>query len=494
MRLTFLLILLAAAVSALPTRFDMSGVDRRSILLSAPPAARADHAALVSDHVHGRRAGQGFGHRSGLRKVRRLKSKRARKCQPRTSSSTTTPTPTSGDWTQTWSKPDNNSTSGHGSSSSWSDHPGVDGSSSDNWSSSATTTFTTEHGRPSPSSSEESSTASHSSSQSSWGNEETSTSSSTWATESATSSESATESSWDSQSASSTSSSEQPKPTDGGQSNGELDHMLFPNGRGKAFWTTSSGGLSCESLPTSFTHTQVEEALLPLQFGSLPNVGTAPDGAVAFQQVYPGGQYGKGYSFYCGGDKNGVNVEGTREITFAYSVYFADGFAWTKGGKLPGIYGGTSLDAAKTCSGGRSEGRDECFSARVMWRANGDGELYNYFPPDAKNDYCNFPPKSVCNPSFGDSIGRGAFQFKAGQWNTISQRLRLNDPGQKNGEQELFINGQSVIKLNNVMITSNPNAKLYGIMAQTFFGGGSSDFAPPSDQTAWFKDWSLSMS
>lgn len=258
--------------------------------------------------------------------------------------------------------------------------------------------------------------------------------------------------------------------------------MLFPNGHGRASWTTSSGGLS------------FEEALLPLQFGSLPNVARAPDGALAFEQVYPAGQYGKGYSFYCGGDKNGVKVEGAREITFAYSIYFADGFAWTKGGKLPGIYGGTSLESAKSCSGGRSAGRGECFSARVMWRANGDGELYNYFPPEAHNDYCSFPPKSVCNPDFGDSIGRGAFQFKAGQWNTVSQRLKLNDPGQKNGEQELFINGQSVIRLNNVMITSDPNAKLYGIMAQTFFGGGSSDFAPPSDQTAWFKDWSLSMS
>jgi hypothetical protein len=258
--------------------------------------------------------------------------------------------------------------------------------------------------------------------------------------------------------------------------------MLFPNGRGTAFWTTSSGGLS------------FEEALLPLQFGSLPDVGQAPDGSLAFEQVYPAGQHGEGYSFYCAGDKNGVNVEGAKEVTFAYSIFFKDDFAWTKGGKLPGIYGGTSLEAAKSCSGGRSEGRGDCFSARVMWRANGDGELYNYFPPEAENDYCSFPPKSVCNKNFGDSIGRGAFQFKAGQWNTVSQRLKLNDPGQKNGEQELFINGQSVIRLTNVMITSNPSAKIFGIMAQTFFGGGSSDFAPPSDQTAWFRDWSLSMS
>lgn len=33
--------------------------------------------------------------------------------------------------------------------------------------------------------------------------------------------------------------------------------------------------------------------------------------------------------------------------------------------------------------------------------------------------------------------------------------------------------------------------KIYGIMAQTFFGGSDQSWASPKDQWAWYKDWSL---
>lgn len=128
-----------------------------------------------------------------------------------------------------------------------------------------------------------------------------------------------------------------------------------------------------------------------------------------------------------------------------------------------------------------------------MWRANGAGEFYNYFPPSAKNDYCNLPPMSTCNKDYGDSIARGAFTWATGKWTTVAQRLKLNDPGQKNGEQELFVNGKSVINLKNVEIAVHPGTSFYGVMAQSFFGGSNSDFAPSQDQTAWFKDWTLAV-
>lgn len=93
------------------------------------------------------------------------------------------------------------------------------------------------------------------------------------------------------------------------------------------------------------------------------------------------------------------------EVTLSYSVYFSDGFDFVKGGKLPGLYGGASEDEAKSCSGGRQDNRGRCFSARLMWRKDGMGEFYNYFPTDVQQGggYCETAPMSHCDAKFGDS-------------------------------------------------------------------------------------------
>lgn len=55
--------------------------------------------------------------------------------------------------------------------------------------------------------------------------------------------------------------------------------------------------------------------------------------------------------------------------TLEYGVFFPTDFAWVKGGKLPGFYGGHT-----GCSGGNAA--LDCFSTRLMWRNDGAGELY----------------------------------------------------------------------------------------------------------------------
>jgi hypothetical protein len=127
------------------------------------------------------------------------------------------------------------------------------------------------------------------------------------------------------------------------------------------------------------------------------------------------------------------------------------------------------------CSGGR---RDiSCWSTRLMWRTNGEGELYTYLPSpenpgfESNKILCNVTPSSRCNPKYGASVGRGAFDFKSGQWNTVSQRVRLNDVGQSNGELELFFDGESVINVKGLKFRENAQGRFRGIQAETFFGG-----------------------
>ena len=133
--------------------------------------------------------------------------------------------------------------------------------------------------------------------------------------------------------------------------------------------------------------------------------------------------------------------------------------------------GGDSDSEAISCSGGRRD--DGCFSARLMWRTNGAGELYTYLPPDySENDaVCDQPPYSTCNDVYGASVGRGSFTWKTGGRTAISQRVRLNDVGQANGELELFVEGKSVVSVGGLILRDTASGRIRGMQMQTFFGG-----------------------
>ncbi|KAG6897869.1 hypothetical protein C0992_009667 [Termitomyces sp. T32_za158] len=64
-----------------------------------------------------------------------------------------------------------------------------------------------------------------------------------------------------------------------------------------------------------------------------------------------------------------LDLARAHNVSLAYSAFFPVDFAWVRGGKMPGLYGGRG-----GCSGG-DEARD-CWSTRLMWRAGGEGEMY----------------------------------------------------------------------------------------------------------------------
>lgn len=215
------------------------------------------------------------------------------------------------------------------------------------------------------------------------------------------------------------------------------------------------------------------------------------------QAHYPKGSYTfghqpqGGFSFYSPGPSN-VDLTTAKEATLGYSVMFGDNFQFAKGGKLPGLYGGDNPETSFTCSGGRRS--TTCFSARFMWRTNGEGEFYTYLPQVAANQkLCTVKPLSICNPVYGASVGRGAFSFKVGVWNQISERVRLNDAGQANGELELFFNGQSVINVTGLVLRDSDLGRIRGIQMQTFFGGSDPSFASPADTDSYFSDFSVAI-
>ena len=86
-----------------------------------------------------------------------------------------------------------------------------------------------------------------------------------------------------------------------------------------------------------------------------------------------------------------------------------------------------------------------------------------------------------------DNYGNGpsnkntnGFYFKQGQWYTISQYVKVNDPFKNNGEHKLYINGQLVVEEGNLTHRSvyNKDTEINKFMFNTFHGGNTDLWSP----------------
>ncbi|KAK0474751.1 hypothetical protein IW261DRAFT_1496877 [Armillaria novae-zelandiae] len=167
----------------------------------------------------------------------------------------------------------------------------------------------------------------------------------------------------------------------------------------------------------------------------------------ALQVLYPAGSINPanedrpqgGVQFYA----EPLDIKQARNVTLTFSVYFPEDFDFVLAGKLPGLYGGHG-----GCSGGVSA--TDCFSTRMMWRKDGEGELYLYAPKDKQTDALCNDPRSTCDVAYGFSIGRGSFAWARGGWTTVSQTVVLNTPGRTDGCFTLDVNGIRVIDRSDV--------------------------------------------
>ena len=125
---------------------------------------------------------------------------------------------------------------------------------------------------------------------------------------------------------------------------------------------------------------QIENGQSTLQFvdDPFPNnpvpVNPSPQDASSpvLQITYPAGSVnnatGGGQFISTWNTSHGAPFE---TMLLTYELAFDTNFQWVKGGKLPGIRGGPSIAG---CSGGKESTGTDCFSARVMWRTDGEGE------------------------------------------------------------------------------------------------------------------------
>jgi len=212
----------------------------------------------------------------------------------------------------------------------------------------------------------------------------------------------------------------------------------------------------------------------------------SPSGPV-LQVVYPAGSF----SHETGGSQfynlwNNSDASQFQTMLLSYEVSFDAGFDWVKGGKLPGLRGGLNSTG---CSGGLQGTGSDCFTARVMWRMNGAGEVYAYIP--TTNGLCS-QSDITCNSDFGISIDRGSFNFMAGQWNRITMLVQLNNPSNvANGNIDLYFNDLKAVSQQNLQIRNASKLGVNGLYFSTFFGGEDESWATPNTTHTYFRNFQL---
>ncbi|GAA6051000.1 hypothetical protein JCM3770_005363 [Rhodotorula araucariae] len=164
-----------------------------------------------------------------------------------------------------------------------------------------------------------------------------------------------------------------------------------------------------------------------------------------------------------------------------YEVAFDSSFDFVKGGKLPGLYG-ASPDATGLCSGG--EHLEDCFSARLMWRERGAGEVYAYIP--TYDGFCGQSDIS-CNDEYGTSLSRGTWRFPRGGWTTITQLVSLNTPGMANGLLFLWANDSLALAHTGIAWRTNASVTLTSIFFSTFFGGSDDSYNSGRGESSYFR-------
>lgn len=183
------------------------------------------------------------------------------------------------------------------------------------------------------------------------------------------------------------------------------------------------------------------------------------------------------------------------EARLQYSVWFDQGFDWVRGGKLPGFYGG-DVSGSLGCSGG--EMSDNCWSMRLMWREGGRGEVYAYVPPENQTCELSAAPgvELKCDSfaggwCFGTSIGAAYWTFPRGAWSTIDIYVKMNTVGQQDGVLAVALNGTTSIYYPSLVWRTTDSVNINTVFFSTFFGGGSSAYAPNTTQVAMFKDFKV---
>ncbi len=176
-----------------------------------------------------------------------------------------------------------------------------------------------------------------------------------------------------------------------------------------------------------------------------------------------------------GGAQWKLDLNGTfEELHLSYRVRFGAEFDFVRGGKLPGLVGGSAPTGCVEDTTG--------FSARGMWRPGGAAVQYLYFPEKVE----------ACGDDYPYLSGGSAVAFSKGVWHLVEHRLVMNTPGQHDGVLEAWFDGELVLAEPTFLYRLEQAAySIDALYFSTFFGGSDATWAPTKHETIDFDEFLL---
>ncbi len=153
------------------------------------------------------------------------------------------------------------------------------------------------------------------------------------------------------------------------------------------------------------------------------------------------------------------------ELYLAYRLKFGDGFDFVRGGKIPGLIGGEAN------TGGDAPDGTDGWSARMMWRPDGEVVQYVYHPDQAE----------TWGDDFGWDVG-GARYFTPGSWHSVEHRVVMNTPGDHDGLIEGWFDGELALTAEGLRFRDVGTFAIDALYISTFFGGSDETWAATTDE------------
>lgn len=197
------------------------------------------------------------------------------------------------------------------------------------------------------------------------------------------------------------------------------------------------------------------------------------------------------------GTKNGgaqwiLDLPGSyRMVRLEYRVMFGAGFDFVRGGKLPGLAGGTAPTGNAPADGFNG------WTGRMMWRTDYRGtpgvipQNWAYLSYYLKHPTSGYDQdgRSEDDLSWGRWGGRS--WVTSGRWYRVTQLVLLNDAGQPNGRMWGWLNGRRMFYQTGLTFRHTEDLGIDKLYFSNFFGGGGSKWAPSKDEVMFFDDFDI---
>ena len=144
-----------------------------------------------------------------------------------------------------------------------------------------------------------------------------------------------------------------------------------------------------------------------------------------------------------------------------YKVWLPKGFNFASGGILPGLFGG----AAPQHDGYQEPGTG--FSTHLLWEPKGRANVRAFTADMARKS--------------GARIDLGSRTLPTGRWVELAQEVKLNTPGQKNGELRVWIDGELAANAKDLVFRDTSDMVVGGVLGDVFYRGDKLRMAAPND-------------